>query len=108
MPVLYGAVDIDTLKERLYASADPLDICFRVCIQGIQSWVVESVMERVGIDHDTNLNDLDKNVVTGKLFASGFLQELVMLIVDDCDNKRLKDSLHKTFRSLRPARVGPK
>src|SRR5207248_9044925 len=39
IPVVYGAVNIDRLKDMVYASADPLDIAFRICCEGVEKWL---------------------------------------------------------------------
>ncbi len=36
IPVVYGAVDKLRLADKHYGSADPLDICFRFCVEGIE------------------------------------------------------------------------
>src|SRR5208283_5527296 len=47
LSVVYGAVDISTLQNQVYGSADPLDMSFRMCVKGIQSWIDETVVNVV-------------------------------------------------------------
>jgi hypothetical protein len=56
----------------LYGSANPVDICFRLCVQGVENWM--------GQFHP---------------------QELVLLISDDFQQKDVKAELRKSFRQLR-------
>jgi Protein of unknown function (DUF3800) len=38
-PVIYGAVNKAELRRQVYSSANPVDICFRVCINGINTFI---------------------------------------------------------------------
>ena len=71
IPVIYGAVDRAQLATKVYGSADPLDICFRICAKGIQNWI-------------------------GKNAG----MELVLIIADDSDQK-VRSTLRQSFRSMR-------
>jgi hypothetical protein len=77
IPVVYGAVDLQQLQQRSYASANPIDIAFRLCIEGT-SWVMSE--EQRG-QHGSD-----------SVFA--------LLIVDDTDKDK-KAILKKSFRELR-------
>lgn len=105
-PVVYGAVSIDKLKTMVYASADPLDMSFRMCAEGIQTWIAERIWEKAGIPTPTNPKPDPAKIVTDKPPIRLLIEELVMLIADDCD-KKVKDSLYKSFRALRPRLPGP-
>jgi hypothetical protein len=70
--IVYGAVNKTKLAKRLYGSAHPLDVCFRICIEGIEQWA-----------------------------GSWITHEMAILIVDDCTDKKLKDTLRDSFRELR-------
>jgi uncharacterized protein DUF3800 len=70
-PIVYGAVDKNRLAEKVFGSADPLDVCFRICMEGIEDWI-------------------------GKILP----HELSILIVDEFQQKD-KAILRKSFRSLR-------
>lgn len=98
--VVYGGVNIPVLGQEIYASADPLDISFRICIKGIQQYFDEMIARRTiasipdGIDSPATLE-----IVTHSL-VDGWLHELAILVADDCD-KQVKNSLSKSFRTLR-------
>lgn len=85
--VVYGAVDMGRLQREVYASADPLDISFRICAKGIQAWLSKTI---TGPTEDA--------------IVERWMEELVILIVDECD-KKVRDSLQRSFRSLRPPRM---
>jgi hypothetical protein len=38
--VAYGAVNLDELRRQPYASANPLDMAFRMCAQRVGDWLV--------------------------------------------------------------------
>jgi hypothetical protein len=38
---IYGAVDKKKLSEQIYATASPVDIAFRLCIEGVEKWFTE-------------------------------------------------------------------
>jgi Protein of unknown function (DUF3800) len=84
-PIVYGAVDIAKLAAKIYSSADPLDICFRLCIQGIDLWASQHIRSPIA----TNSKELQD------------AQPLVVLICDDFQHKTVKDSIKKSFRQLR-------
>jgi hypothetical protein len=94
LTVVYGGVNVAALQKQLYASADPIDISFRICLKGIRSWIDERIMgdpnELAGLSTDETVERM----------THGWLRELVIVVVDDCDNK-IKNSLYKTFRALR-------
>ena len=46
LTVVYGAVNVATLQKQLYASADPVDISFRICLKGIRSSIDEKSSEK--------------------------------------------------------------
>jgi Protein of unknown function (DUF3800) len=96
LAVVYGAVNVELLQKQLYASADPIDISFRICLKGIKSWIDERILG------DTNdLADLSAEGALEKV-THLWLRELVIVVVDECDS-RIKNSLYKTFRTLRAA-----
>jgi hypothetical protein len=101
--VVYGAVDLERLGNEIYASADPLDICFRICARGIPSWLhrkhEQIVRERLG---DKVENYTTENLIP--VLYENTMRELTLIIMDDCD-KKIRESLHATFRSIRPKRV---
>jgi hypothetical protein len=96
LAVVYGAVDSKLLSQELFGSANPIDICFRICAEGIDKWLSSRFLE-----------DLQASVKPGeesvRLPFSN--PHLGLLIADDCD-KETKNILQKSFRTLRP-RVQP-
>lgn len=71
-PIAYGAVDKNRLAQTLYSSADALDMCFQICMNG-----VEQIMKALGPT------------------------ELALMIVDDTDDKELKKKIKQSFRKNR-------
>jgi len=103
--VVYGAVDLDKLRNEIYASADALDIAFRICVRGIDGWATQHVESQV----TDKLGDNAENYTIERMIPhifEGVMDELVILIVDECDTK-IKSTLQKSFRSLRPQRKPP-
>jgi len=72
VPVIYGAVDKGRLAKTLYSSADPVDMCFQICVEGIEKWL-------------------------SQLSPPG----LAILIVDDSTDRDIKKALRKSFRKIR-------
>jgi hypothetical protein len=103
MHVVYGAVDLEKLGNEIYASADPVDICFRVCLKGVPECLGAESMKSVTAQLDEE--ELYKTEKIIPILLEHTMRQLAVVIVDDCD-KKIKDSLHKTFRSIRPKRTG--
>jgi hypothetical protein len=104
-PIVYGAVNLDQLKSALFASADPMDMTFRMCADGIATWAARRVYKRAGISYanddsypERDIENIPKD--TTKHPIEIMMEELVILIVDDCD-KKTKEVLYKSFRALR-------
>jgi hypothetical protein len=96
LPVLYGAVNLHRLNQQVYASADPLDISFRICLEGVQKYMKANA-ERA----------------FSELRGRGFTDEgrmlgecITIIIVDDCDGKS-KAAMQRSFRKFRLPRRGP-
>lgn len=70
--VVYGAVRKPELAKGVYGSASPTDICFRICLEGINQ-----TMKR------------------------DFTKDIALFIVDDFQDRALKTQLRDSFRSLR-------
>jgi len=71
IPIVYGAVDVPKLHKNVYGSANPIDIAFRICAEGIDTW-------------------LDGNDP----------EQFAVLIADDFSDK-IKAELKRSFRQLR-------
>jgi hypothetical protein len=69
--LVYSTVDKNTLAQKSDGSADPVDICFRGCMKGVEDWIAKQEP-----------------------------QNMVLLIVDDC-NKEVKKALRASFRRFR-------
>ena len=76
IPIIYSAIQKSHLARTDYGSADPLDVCFRRCVEGMHNWLFKGQLLSLGEDH----------------FA--------LLIVDD-SNGNTKNTLRKSFRELR-------
>lgn len=72
LPIVYGAVDVQRLRKKYYASAVPADIAFRICAIGIEDWISKQKPD----------------------------DQLGIIILDNCD-KADKDTIKKSFRQLR-------
>jgi Protein of unknown function (DUF3800) len=82
--VTYGAVDLDHLRQQAYASANPLDFAFRMCLSELGGWSNRKVLKSIQ----------DRSI------APEPGSNLALLIVDECD-KADKIILQNSFRSMR-------
>lgn len=95
LTVVYGAVDAKLLGQEAFGSADPVDVCFRICAEGIDKWLSSKFIE-----------ELQSHAMpTGETQFPISNPHLGLLILDDC-NKETKKTLQDSFRTLRP-RVRP-
>ncbi|MCI0556220.1 MAG: DUF3800 domain-containing protein, partial [Anaerolineae bacterium] len=69
--VIYGAVNKGSLRKTLYASSNPLDVAFRLCMRGVEKWLSEKAPD-----------------------------ELCIVVIDD-SNQNVRNVLKKSFRQLR-------
>lgn len=76
IPVVYGAVHKNRLATNLYGSAEPVDICFRICMNGVN----DAMRERLRKD-------------------------MALIIVDDSD-RDVKKKFKQSFRAMRGRTVG--
>ena len=76
--IVYGAVNNKLFNQKLYSSADPQDVCFKICMEGIEA-------------------------VIAKIEPP----ELVLLIADDTGNKQIKRAFRQSFRNYRPHLTQP-
>lgn len=103
LPVVYGAVNMTALSQEIYGSADPMDMSFRMCCKGVEHHVMQSILKRSGI---SDLTSLDPKELADRILGAGYMNELALLIVDDCD-KAVKNSIQQSYRGLRPQRIFP-
>ena len=85
IPVVYGAVDLKKLRRSLYATAQPVDIAFRLCLEGIEKWFQSTEKEAVPFK-EVNYDADD---------------HFGILISDDTKNVHVKDTMQKAFRAHR-------
>ena len=102
LSVVYGAADLARLQSEIYASADPLDICFRICVEGIHSWAEQDIHNKLLAKLGDNIEKYSLEHMTPHVVDCLF-EELVILIVDECD-KKARETLQQSYRGLRPPR----
>jgi Protein of unknown function (DUF3800) len=89
--VAYGAIDLEHLKRQPYASANPVDVAFRMCADGIEEFLRQKIADTArGTESDKG---------PSAIFIDG--GSSAIFIADVCD-KAVKAILQKSFRSLRP------
>lgn len=84
IPLFYGGVDLRALRASLYSTAQPLDVAFRSCLDGIQAWFIAQQKAR----------------------KAGAPEEFGILICDDTSNTGLKRNLQETYRHWRGKAIG--
>jgi Protein of unknown function (DUF3800) len=72
IPIAYGGIDCHKLRGGLFATAHPLDIAFRVCVQTVEEWFENNAPDQLGL-----------------------------LIADNTKNSHVKDTMQAAFRSYR-------
>jgi len=85
LPYIYAAVDRKELQKSPLGSASPSDVAFRVCALGVEEWARQQHSHPVGAVR------LD-------------FKDLCLFILDDTDDKPLKQQLRNSYRQLRVAR----
>jgi hypothetical protein len=78
----------------VYASADPLDIAFRICAEGVDHWIGAQLEEKFQYyrQHMEEFDDEKK----GELLSG----DMGILIADDCEGKS-KAAIQRSFRKMR-------
>jgi hypothetical protein len=84
-PYIYAAVERKKLRSSPMRSAKPFDVAFNLCALGIEDWAQNMH------PHDPGCIKLDLN-------------DLYLFIMDDTEDKLLKDQLRSSYRSIRAAR----
>jgi hypothetical protein len=82
--VVYGAVNMPKLRAGRYATAQPIDIAFRGCLDGLVEWFKRETAMFSVLGH-----------------SIGTLSNLGILICDDTKNQHIKDNLRKAYRAYR-------
>jgi hypothetical protein len=99
LSVIYGAVNLEGLRATAYGSADPIDIGFRTCLKGIDWWVDKRIGDSaLSVAKERPQEDGIDHLL--RPILQGFIEELVLVVVDDCDAK-VKASLQRSFRQSR-------
>ncbi|MGA2436089.1 MAG: DUF3800 domain-containing protein [Bryobacteraceae bacterium] len=49
VPIVYGAANLSKLYATAYATANPVDIAFRLCVQSIEQWFVKNAPDGLGL-----------------------------------------------------------
>jgi hypothetical protein len=49
IPVVYGAVDLDKLNATNYATANAIDMAFRICVKLVEEWFQENARDGLGL-----------------------------------------------------------
>src|ERR1022692_1850115 len=86
LPIVYGAVDLQWLADQTFSSADPADMAFHICLEGIEQWLLD----------DSATSEVEHQE-----------SHMAVIIADNCDGK-IKTTMLKSFRSLRKPIRPPK
>jgi hypothetical protein len=90
MPVIYGAVDLSQLNNKIYASANPIDMTFRMCSLGVQEWMGKQLQGQFVAYQATKTPHEHVR-----------FHDVALFILDDFENKQLKSALQQAFRQMR-------
>ena len=101
--VVYGGVELDRLQTELYGSADPMDVSFRICLAGIDAWCDQNINDVLQAKLGNNIENYELDRATPHV-VNGIFEQLVILILDECPDKKIRETLQKSYRSLRPPR----
>jgi hypothetical protein len=71
-PVFYGAVDVDKLSHTRYGNANPLSVCFRMCLERVERWFEEN--EKYGLG---------------------------LIVCDSMSDPKVRDQLQRAYRDYR-------
>ena len=82
LPFIYFAVDKQMLAKSPMGSANPLDVAFRMCALGIESWAQSM--------HDHAPGTIQLN-----------FKDFFLCVMDDTDDKNLKQQLRSSYRNFR-------
>lgn len=82
LPYIYAAADRQKFTDSPFGSGKPLHTAFYMCLLGVEDWATAHHPNYSGI------KQLD-------------WKDTCLYILDDCDDKILKDQFRKTYRTLR-------
>ena len=84
LPFVYAAIDRKQFANSPFGSGKPLHAAFHMCLLGVEDWATANHPNYSG----GKTKQIDWN-------------DTYLCILDDCDNKGLKDEFRKTYRTLR-------
>jgi hypothetical protein len=84
LPYIYAAVDRKKFAKSPFGTGKPLHAAFHMCLLGIEDWATANHANYSG----GTTKQIDWN-------------DMYLCVLDDCDNKTLKDEFRKTYRTLR-------
>jgi len=84
LPFVYAAVDRKKFSHSPFCWGKPLHLAFHMCLLGVEDWATA--------------NHPNPYPQTGKLLD---WKDICLYILDDCDDKQLKDQFRKSYRALR-------
>ena len=91
IPVIYGAVNLSRLNSKIYSSANPIDMTFRMCALGVQEWMGKQLQRQFVAYQATNTPPEHVR-----------FDDVALFILDDFEgNKPLKLALQQAFRQMR-------
>ena len=84
VPFVYAAVDRKKFSQSPFCWGKPLHLAFHMCLLGVEDWATA--------------NHPNPHPQTGKLLD---WKDTCLYVLDDCDDKQLKDQCRKSYRALR-------
>lgn len=84
LPFIYAAVDRTKFANSPFGRGRPLNTALHICLLGVEDWATSNHPNYSG----GKTKQIDWN-------------DMYLCILDDCDNKPLKDEFRKTYRTLR-------
>jgi hypothetical protein len=91
IPIVYGAVNLPMLDETVWGSVEPVDLCFRTAMYGINSWATAKIRMPAETQSEENQD----------------AQALVVLVSDDYSDKGIKNRVQTSFRKYRKKVLPP-
>lgn len=88
LPYVYAAVDRSKFAECPFGSGKPLHAAFHMCLLGVEDWATAN--------HPNYSGGATKQIDW---------KDTCLYLLDDCDDKPLKEQFRKTYRALRPKHI---
>jgi len=102
LPIVYGATDTRRLDEEVVGSADPLDISFRICVRNIEKFMKARIEQELRKNIWPPQAQQNEEIMAAVIDVN--IKDLTLLIADDTEDRKVKETLHASFRKLRPRR----